>query len=147
MEPSERAVADGVVEDVGDGVGVVTVVTLVLEPVPEIPFNVDTKSEPLAPGMTITAVESDIVIIPDDTGIRIVNVDDSAETLEAGMDGKEMGVAVVWMAVFAVVPSLCDTETPVGVNKPYVVDLGVVLIWADVSEGYAAAVVFAVVVV
>lgn len=74
MEPSERAVAEGVVEDVGDGFDVVA-------------FNVDTKSEGLAPGMTMTAVESDIVSVPDDIGIRIVNMD---ETLEAGMDGTEV---------------------------------------------------------
>jgi hypothetical protein len=139
MEPSARAVAEDVVEDVGDSDGAVTVVTLVLEPVPEIPFNVDTKSERLAPGMTMTAVESDIVIVPDDTGIRIVNVDDIPVTLEAGMDGKEMGVAVLWMTVFAVVPSLCGTETPVGVSEPYTEGLGVVYIWADVREGYAPA--------
>ena len=74
MELSERAVAEGVVEDVGDGFDMVD-------------FNVDAKSDRPAPGMTMTAVESEIVIVPDDIGIRIVNVD---ETLEAGMDGTEV---------------------------------------------------------
>jgi hypothetical protein len=114
MEPSERALAEGEVEDIEDDIFagsavpillVVETTVIVLEPAPETAFTFDAESEGLAPGMTMTEEESDIVIVPDNIGIRIVNVDDPAKPEFGGMDAKEMEVAVLWMGVFAVVPS------------------------------------------
>ena len=115
MEPSGRAVAEGEVEDIEDDIFagsavpillVVETTVIVLEPAPETAFTFDAESEGLAPGMTITEEESDIVIVPDNTGIRIVNVDDDPAKPEVGgMDAKEMEVTVSWMGVFVVVPS------------------------------------------
>ena len=115
MEPPERAVTEGEVEDIEDDIFagsavpillVVETTVIMLEPAPETAFTFDAESEGLAPGMTITEEESDIVIVPDNTGIRIVNVDDDPAKPEVGgMDAKEMEVAVLWVGVFAVVPS------------------------------------------
>ena len=115
MEPPERAVTEGEVEDIEDDIFagsavptllVVDTTLILLESAPETAFTFDAESEGVAPGMTMTEEESDIVIVPDNTGIRIVNVDDDPAKPEVGgMDVKEMEVAVLWMGVLAVVPS------------------------------------------